>query len=57
MFYSGQGQKLMTAEQIMGMKADELLLLVGNRSPLKAKQNVYFKSRAYRGRFDQNPLN
>ena len=55
--YSEQRQKLMTAEQITGMKADDLLLLVGNRNPLKAKQNVYFKSKIYRGRFDQNPLN
>ena len=55
--YSEQRQKLMTAEQITGMKADDLLLLVGNRNPLKAKQNLYFKSKAYRGRFDQNPLN
>ncbi len=39
------------------LKADDLLLLVGNRNPLKAKQNLYFKSKAYRGRFDQNPLN
>ena len=46
----------MTAEQITGMQADELLLLVGNRNPLRAKQNLYFKSKAYRGRFDQNPL-
>ena len=55
--YSEQRQKLMTADQITGMKADDLLLLVGNRNPLKAKQNLYFKSKAYRGRFDQNPLN
>lgn len=55
--YSEQRQKLMTAEQIIGMKADDLLLLVGNRNPLKAKQNVYFKTKVYRGRFDQNPLN
>lgn len=55
--YSEQRQKLMTAEQIMGMKSDELLLLVGNRSPLKAKQNVYFKNKVYHGRFDENPLN
>lgn len=54
--YSEQRQKLMTAEQIMGMKSDELLLLVGNRSPLKAKQNVYFKSKVYHGRFAENPL-
>lgn len=55
--YSEQRQKLMTAEQITGMQADELLLLVGNRNPLRAKQNLYFKSKIYRGRFDQNPLN
>ena len=55
--YSEQSQKLMTAEQIMGMKADDLLLLVGNRSPLKAKQNLYFKNKAYRGLYDDNPLN
>ena len=55
--YSEQRKKLMTAEQITGMKADELLLLVGNRNPLRAKQNLYFKSKTYGGRFDQNPLN
>ncbi|MCB5411963.1 type IV secretory system conjugative DNA transfer family protein [Pseudogemmobacter faecipullorum] len=55
--YSEQRQKLMTAEQIMGMKADELLLLVGNRNPLKATQNMYFRSSAYRSKFDMNPLN
>jgi type IV secretion system protein VirD4 len=54
--YSEQRQKLMTAEQITGMKADDLLLLVGNRNPLKAKQNLYFKTRAYVGKFDSNPL-
>lgn len=55
--YSEQRQKIMTAEQIMGMKADELLLLVGNRSPLKAKQNIYFKRKNYDEKFDENPLN
>lgn len=55
--YAEQRQKLMTADQIMGMQPDELLLLVGNRSPLRAKQNLYFKSKIYRGRFDPNPLN
>lgn len=54
--YSEQRQKLMTAEQITGMKADDLLLLVGNRNPLKAKQNLYFKTKAYAGKFDPNPL-
>ncbi|QVQ38614.1 type IV secretory system conjugative DNA transfer family protein (plasmid) [Pseudochrobactrum algeriensis] len=54
--YSEQRQKIMTAEQIMGMKTDELLLLVGNRNPLKAKQNIYFKRKNYHGKFDGNPL-
>lgn len=54
---SEQGHKLMTATQIMNMKADDVLLLVGNRNPLKAKQNMYFKRQFYRGRFDENPLN
>ncbi|MGR3704071.1 type IV secretory system conjugative DNA transfer family protein [Sulfitobacter sp.] len=54
--YSEQRQKLMTAEQITGMQADELLLFVGNRNPLKAKQNVYFKNKAYHGCFERNPL-
>jgi type IV secretion system protein VirD4 len=55
--YSEQSQKLMTAEQVMGMKADELLLLVGNRNPLRAKQNLNFKSKRYRLLYDENPLN
>ncbi|MCI5042527.1 MAG: type IV secretory system conjugative DNA transfer family protein [Donghicola eburneus] len=55
--YSEQRQKLMAAEQIVKMKADDLLLFVGNRNRLKAKQNIYFKTNTYRGRFDQNPLN
>lgn len=55
--YAEQRQKLITAEQIMEMSADEVLLLVGNRRPLKATQNRYFKNKIYRGRFDQNPLN
>ncbi|MGR3609163.1 MAG: type IV secretory system conjugative DNA transfer family protein [Sulfitobacter sp.] len=55
--YSEQRQKIMTPEQIVGMKADELLILVGNRNPLKAKQNAYFRSRFYRRKSDRNPLN
>jgi type IV secretion system protein VirD4 len=50
--YSEQRQRLMTAEQITGIKADDLLLLEGNRNPLKAKQNVYFKSKTCLRRFD-----
>lgn len=44
----------MTSEQITCMKSDDVLLLVGNRNLLKAKQNIYFKSKAYRGRFYEN---
>lgn len=55
--YAEQRQKLMTADQITEMKADELLLLVGNRSPLKAKLNRYFENRAYKGWYDPNSLN
>ncbi len=54
--YSEQRQKLMTPEQIIGMPSDAVLLLIGNRSPLKATQNVYFQSELYRGKFDHNPL-
>lgn len=54
--YSEQRRKVMTADQVLNMKADELLLLVGNRNPLKAKQIAYFKDAQYRGRFDENPL-
>lgn len=55
--YAEQRQQLMTPQQIMAMAPDELLLLVGNRAPLRAKQNLYFKSKGYRGRYDPNPLN
>lgn len=54
--YSEQRQKLMTPEQIIGMRSHDVLLLIGNRSPLKATQNLYFQSEAYRGKFDHNPL-
>ena len=55
--YAEQRQKLMTGQQIMDMKPDELLLLVGNRSPLRAKLNRSRESKAYHGKWDQNPLN
>ena len=35
--YSEQRQMLMIAEQITGMKPDDLLLLVGNQNLLKVK--------------------
>jgi type IV secretion system protein VirD4 len=55
--YSEQRQKLMTPEQITEMKTDEVLVLIGNRKPLRAKQNRYFESKRYRGLYDENPLN
>ena len=55
--YSEQRDKLMTADRIMGMKAEEVLLLVGNRSPLKTRQNRYYEQKSYRGQWDRNPLN
>lgn len=55
--YSEQRQKLMTPDQIMSMNVDELLLLVGNRSPLRAKRNVYLNNKIYNGKWEQNPLN
>ena len=54
--YLEQRHKPLTEKQIITMKRDDVLLLVGNRSPLKVKLNVYFKNKAYRRRFDQNPL-
>lgn len=55
--YAEQRQKLMTPDQIQNMETDELLLLVGNRSPLRAKQNIYFNNKTYKGKYDRNPLN
>jgi type IV secretion system protein VirD4 len=55
--YSEQKQVLMTAQQVLEMPSDELLLLVGNRKPLKAKLNRYFENRSYKGKWDSNPLN
>lgn len=54
--YSEQRQKLMTPEQITEMNTDEVLILIGNRKPLKAKWNRYFENKRYRGLFDENPL-
>lgn len=54
--YSEQRQKLMSADQIMDMSADDLLLLVGNRAPLRAKLNRYREQRRYKGMYDENPL-
>ena len=54
---SEQRQKLMSVDQIMDMEADELLLLVGNRAPPRAKLNRYYEQRRYKGIHEQNPLN
>lgn len=54
--YSEQRQKLMTPEQIINMKTDDVLLMIGNHSPLIAKQNLYFKNRRYDRLYDRNPV-
>jgi type IV secretion system protein VirD4 len=46
----------MTGDQILDMNPDEVLLLIGNRRPLRAKQNLYFQNRIYQGKWDRNPL-
>ena len=54
--YSEQRQKLLTPDQILSLKPDEVLLLIGNQSPLITKQNVYFENKIYNGLYDRNPL-
>lgn len=54
--YSEQRQKLMTGQEIRDMPEDEMLLLVGNRAPLKAKLNRYHEQKYYKGMYDENPL-
>lgn len=54
--YSEQRQKLMTADQILNMDPDEVLLLIGNKKPLQARQNLYYQNSIYHGKSDQNPL-
>lgn len=54
--YAEQSQKLMTADQIRTMGAEDVLLLVGNRAPLKAKLNRFHAQQRYKGRYDVNRL-
>ena len=54
--YSEQRQKLMTAEEILAMKSDEVLLLTRNKGALLAKLSRYYEAREYRGGWDRNPL-
>jgi type IV secretion system protein VirD4 len=46
----------MTPGEVMGMAADEVLVLIGGHAPLRAKQNRYFDGKAYKGQWDPNPL-
>lgn len=54
--YAEQSQKLMMADQIRLMGSEEMLLLVGNRAPLKAKLNRFHAQSRYNGKYDANPL-
>jgi type IV secretion system protein VirD4 len=52
---SEQRQKLMTADQILGMPADEMLCLIGSRPPLQLNALVSYAHPAYRAKLDENP--
>ena len=52
---SEQRQRLMTADQILSMAADEMLCLIGSMPPLRLKALVSHAHRAYRHRLDPNP--
>ncbi len=48
-------QKLMTADQILEMPADEMLCLIGSKPPLRLKAIVSHTHPAYRKKLDPNP--
>lgn len=52
---SEQRQKLMTADQILGMPADEMLCLIGSKPPLQLEALVSYAHPAYRAKLDENP--
>jgi type IV secretion system protein VirD4 len=52
---SEQRQRLMTADEILSMSADEMLCLIGSKPPLRLKALVSHAHRAYRHKLDPNP--
>jgi type IV secretion system protein VirD4 len=50
-----QKQRLMTADQILGMPADEMLCLIGSKPPVRLKALVSHTHPAYRAKLDENP--
>jgi type IV secretion system protein VirD4 len=52
---SEQRQKLMTADQILGMPADEMLCLIGSKPPLRLRALVSYAHPAYQAKLDENP--
>jgi type IV secretion system protein VirD4 len=52
---SEQRQKLMTADQILGMPADEMLCLIGSKPPLQLNALVSYTHPNYRAKLDENP--
>lgn len=52
---SEQKQRLMTADQILGMPADEMLCLIGSKPPLRLKALVSHAHPSYRVKLDGNP--
>lgn len=52
---SEQRQKLMTADQILEMPANQILCLIGSKSPLRINSVVSHAHPAYRSKLDPNP--
>lgn len=48
-------QKLLTADQILELPADEMLCLIGSKPPLRLKAIVSHEHAAYRGKLGRNP--
>lgn len=50
-----QRQKLMTTDQVLEMKQDQMLLLTGSKPPLIINNIISHKHHSYRAKLDQNP--
>ena len=52
---SEQRQKLMTTDQVLEMKQDQMLLLTGSKPPLIINSIISHKHHSYHGKLDRNP--
>lgn len=48
-------QKLMTADQILEMRSDEILCLIGSKPPIRFKAIVSHRDKKYQFKLDDNP--